>query len=255
MLRRKRVFTLIELVTVVIVIGILSGLGVVGYNQVLENAKAKVCNYNILGLDKAVEIYTLENDAFPASLGQLRKRDLERAYAEVFKGEELQAKMAYWFVKVNIPHQAYAEAFLTPENLGRYGVSKKLFHCPADVNGGTSYGINEDLSGLAWSDIPEGTPLVADSDTPTFNSATIIYRHKDKLFSSEGEALVGLKGKKKGRKGKKAEINGKLSAARDTIDALKEEFSSSCSAQGMTKNQRKKCRRDKAKAEGDIWGD
>ena len=59
---------------------------------------------------------------------------------------------AYTFlIKLDASDQAYAE-FLTYENLKEYGVTEKIFHCPADHNGGASYGINSDMEGESWAD-------------------------------------------------------------------------------------------------------
>ncbi len=219
MLRRKRVFTLIELVTVVIVIGILSGLGVVGYNQVLENAKAKVCATNQKALEKAIEIYSLEHDALPASLGLLRLEDLRKGYAQALKGKELRMGFNYWLIKISTPSQAYA-AFLTPDNLKKYGVSEKIFHCPSDSDGGVSYGINADLRDLKWSEIPEGTPIIADCDNYTFNSSTNFpERHKRKLLTEsfaqmdlKGQAVVGEDN---------SQLSTEVSKAQDCISSFK----------------------------------
>lgn len=220
MLIRKRVFTLIELVTVVIIIGILSGLGVVGYNQVLENAKAKVCATNQKALEKAVEIYSLEHDTLPSSLGQLKLEDLQKGYAQALKGRRLRMSFYYWFIKVNTPKQAYA-TFLTPENLKKYGASEKIFHCPSDLNGGVSYGINADLKGLKWRDIPKGTPIIADCDSPTFNSTTVFPERHKRKFLTESFAQVELKNRGV-FKGNSADCQAEVDAVHDDIVTFKD---------------------------------
>ena len=197
----RKGFTLTEVVITVVLIGILSTLGIATYRQVLDNARQKVCKTNLKVLETAVEMYALENDALPASLGDLKPSHVKKAYAKVMRKEGWFTKFAYFFVKLNTPREAYAQ-FLTYNNLGKYGAASQVFHCPADTNGGISYGINAQLKGKRWRDISQDTLIVADCDTPTFGE--LAYRHIRHL----GAKRVAL-GIKKSKKMTKKEKEGK----------------------------------------------
>ena len=173
--------------------GILSTLGIATYRQVLDNARQKVCETNLKTLEAAVEMYALENDALPASLGDLKPSHVKKAYAKVMREEGWLTKFAYFFVKLNTPKEVYAQ-FLTYDRLGKYGPAAQVFHCPADTNGGVSYGINAQLAGKRWGDISEDTLIVADCDSHTFGR--LAYRHIKNL----GAKRVALGIKKNKRK-------------------------------------------------------
>jgi len=196
--RMRKSFTLMETIMVVVVIGILSTLGIATYRQLLDNARQKVCETNLKTLETAVEMYALENDALPASLGDLKPSQVKKAYAKVMRKEGWFTKFAYFFVKLNTPREVYAQ-FLTYDNLGKYGAASQVFHCPADTNGGVSYGINAQLAGKRWRDISEDTWIVADCDNYTFSSSgALAYRHIKNL-GVRRVALGVKKNKKIGR--------------------------------------------------------
>ena len=178
----RKYFTLIELVIVVVVVLILSTFAAGGYRQLIDNARSRVDQTNLKALGAAVGAYTLENDYFPATLGQLRLKDLKKGYARVIKKSDWLTKLAYFLIKVNIPAQASAAPFLSMDNLGKYGAVKDIFNDPADTNGPPSYGINVNLAGKRWSDIPADTIIIGDCDNWTFSSAAgLVRRHSKNL--------------------------------------------------------------------------
>jgi len=181
--------------------GILSTLGIATYRQLLDNAYQKVCETNLKTLEAAVEMYALEKDALPASLGDLKPSHVKKAYAKVMRKEGWFTKFSYFLVRLNTPKEAYAQ-FLTYDNLSKYGPASRVFHCPADTNGGVSYGINSKLAGKRWGDIPEDTLIVADCDSHTFGN--LAYRHIKNL----GAKRVAL-GIKKNREKVRKEKGGK----------------------------------------------
>ncbi len=164
----RKSFTLIETVTVIIIILIFATFSMIGYRQVLDNSRQKVCSTNLMALSVAVEIYALENDVLPASLGNLKPEHLKKGYAKAISQRDWLTKFSYFFLKLNSSPKAYA-AFLTPENLEKYGVDSKIFHCPADTDGLPSYGINKRLRGKKWEEISADTIIIAECDRNTFN--------------------------------------------------------------------------------------
>ena len=65
-------YTLVELLTVLSIILILTTAGIFVYNICIANARGTVCQTNLQALEKATDSYTAETDALPASLGQLK---------------------------------------------------------------------------------------------------------------------------------------------------------------------------------------
>jgi hypothetical protein len=98
-------------------------------------------------------------------------------------------KLCYLLIKLDASDEAYAQ-FLTYENLQKYGVTEKIFHCPADRDGGTSYGINGNLVGVKWSDIGGNVLIVADSNVHVFTSESQLskrHRHKALFATKDGD--------------------------------------------------------------------
>ena len=232
----------------VVVIGlIIATFTLVGYRQLLENARQRVCSTNLKALGAAVEIYALENDVLPATLGDLKLEHLLKGYAKAIDSRDWFTKFSYFFIKINTPPDVYAQ-FLTPENLKKYGVTPEIFRCPADTNGPPSYGINANLVGKKLEDIPEGEVVIADCDHYTFTSQDeFSFRHFSGFglkrlaqmltVTEEGKEVVKKgKGKKKGEpghkgKGKKkgkglskkvGKIYGFLSRLRDSMSRLRD---------------------------------
>jgi len=211
---KKKVFTLPEVMMVAIIVFIIVGLGILSYRQLVENARQRVCMLNLKTLEKAIKFYGLEEDTLPATLGELKLRHLRKAYAEVMReGNYLLNKLAFFVVKINNPSLAYGKyspsdngvGFLTPETLGRYGVTEEVFHCPSDPSGKISYAMNENLAGEKWEDVAPGTPLVVCTSCPTvgenggnlFDSSTgdgICGRHFKNLGFTKDVAEAVLKG-------------------------------------------------------------
>jgi prepilin-type N-terminal cleavage/methylation domain-containing protein len=192
-------FTLIELLVILLIILTLSSIGIFAYKRAIAQAKETVCTTNLKALRDAIDFYLSENDALPASLGQLKFEHLERGYARAMEENRWLKKLCYFLVKLDASDRAYAQ-FLTYENLKKYGVTEEIFHCPADPNGGTSYGINGNLVGVKWSDIPGNVLVVADSDVHVFTSESQLskrHRHKALVATKDGEVAAVYKDPKK----------------------------------------------------------
>ena len=187
--KRQRGFTLIELLVVLTIILVLSSIGIFAYQRAIAYAKETVCTTNLKALREAIDLYLFENDALPASLGQLKFEHLEKGYAKAMADRRWLKKLCYFLIKLDASDHAYAQ-FLTYENLKKYGVTEKIFHCPADPDGGTSYGINGNLIGEDWSEIGGNVVIVADSDAYVFTSVNQLskrHRHKALVSTKDGE--------------------------------------------------------------------
>jgi len=189
----KKGFTLVELLVVLTITLVLASLGMYLYQKSLVYAKETVCQTNLRALGEAIEFYASENDALPASLGQLKIEHLEKAYAKAMEDGGWVIKACTFLIKLDASDHAYAQ-FLTYENLKEYGVTEEIFHCPADHNAGASYGINGNLEGENWFDISEDELIVADCDNYVFYRADdLAKRHEHKAFGVKKRAeVVGL---------------------------------------------------------------
>lgn len=188
----KKGFTLLELLVVLTVLLILSSFGMYLYQRSLAYAKGTVCQTNLRALQESIILYTAENDALPGTLGELKLEHLEKGYAKAMEDRGWLVKASTFFIKFDASNHAYAQ-FLTYENLKEYGVTEEIFHCPADHNGGASYGINSELQGKSWSDVGKHVIVVADSDKYVFHSVDdLSKRHEHKAFAAlkSGEVVV-----------------------------------------------------------------
>jgi hypothetical protein len=194
------------------------------YNRAIAYAKSTVCQTNLRALETAIDLHTLETDALPASLGQLKLEHIEKGYAREMEDKGWLKKLSFFLIKMNSSREAYAQ-FLTPENLKTYGGSEAVFHDPADHNGGASYGINGNLAGKDLSKIDKDELLIADSDHYVFTSPEqLAGRHRGKAFViTKRGALLELNNEgegddKKGKKDKKDKKNKK--AQNDSVIAI-----------------------------------
>jgi prepilin-type N-terminal cleavage/methylation domain-containing protein len=175
-------FTLTELLVVVSILIVLSAVAMYIHQRFLGHAKERVCQTNLRALQTAVELYVAENEALPENLTRLKREHVEKGYAKAMENKGWLMKAYTFLITLDASEHAYAE-FLTYENLKEYGVTEKIFHCPADHNGHASYGINSDMEGESWVDVGNSVILIADCDSHTFNSTEQLkLRHKNRAI-------------------------------------------------------------------------
>lgn len=165
---KKRAFSLVEILVVVVIIGILATIGLPYFQNLVESSKEKSCETNLLTLQKAVEIYTMEHDNVPASLSQLKDKDIQRAYASVMSGKDAwQRRLAYFLVEGPQWGIAYAQTSFGMPHL----------RCPNNPDTSStqiSYGLNSALSGMTsilYKNLLGDVVIVADSVSTTFSYA------------------------------------------------------------------------------------
>jgi hypothetical protein len=172
---------------------ILSSIAVVSYQKVVQIGKESTCEANLKVLNGAVDAYVAENYAVPAVLGDLKRKHFEKAYAKVMNDTSWLEKFTQLVARTKLSRDAHAQ-FLTFENLRQYTRLKKFFACPSDENGGTSYGINDNVKGMRWFDISDNVIIVGDCDTATFDSISDLRARHGRgdlaLAMTKGETLV-----------------------------------------------------------------
>ena len=184
-------YTLVELMIVVTVIMVLSTIGMFVYQRAVAYAKETVCKTNLKALSDSILFYLKDHEVFPASLGQLKLRHFQKGYAKALEEGGFRATFSFFVLRADAANQAHAQ-FLTYENLREYGVAKDVFTCPADRDGGHSYGINGNLAGKAWSEIPADAIIVGDCNHPVFYTLEdLSERHRNNALVINTAGMIG----------------------------------------------------------------
>lgn len=120
-------FTLIEIFVGLIIISILASLSIASYRKTVEANKDGICKENLKVLQKAIDIYTLENDSLPLTLAQLTPQQIYLAHSQVVD----ETKENHFTAALrNILGIKLAWA----QSLAKYYASNRnIFRCPADA--------------------------------------------------------------------------------------------------------------------------
>lgn len=193
---RRKSFTFMEILVVLIIIGILATLGVPVFLNVIEESRARVCEENLKALKAALDIYAMENDQMPANLSKLPDEYIQRGYAKVISSRDKniawKIKIGEYFERLEHKNLAYAGNPAKPylnlkEDLAKGNLN--MISCPLDENspikgGGISYGLNESLKNMtsqAYRNLPATTLLIGDCENATFSDSdlsTLTKRHR-----------------------------------------------------------------------------
>lgn len=189
----KKGFTLIEIVIALSVLLIIASLAIFGYNSMVDKARRKVCEGNLKALTNAIEYYSVEFDALPATLGNLHQDHFDKAFARMMEEHPVSNRFYGAIARLGISGESHA-AFLTYDKL-KPMATEDNFKDPDDSNGGISYGINSSLTGKKWSEIGDDDLIVADSDSATFTGIRDIVSRHSRGITSEHIAMAFTKGK------------------------------------------------------------
>ena len=72
-LKRQRGFTLLELVTAMTILALLTSVGIVGYRHQTRVAREAVLKEDLFQLNHALECHRADRGKYPASIGRLRE--------------------------------------------------------------------------------------------------------------------------------------------------------------------------------------
>ena len=70
--KSHRGFTIVELLIVIVVIAILAAISIVAYNGIQSRANDSAVKSDLASASKALELYYVDNSAYPTNLSQLR---------------------------------------------------------------------------------------------------------------------------------------------------------------------------------------
>jgi prepilin-type N-terminal cleavage/methylation domain-containing protein len=183
---KKKGFTLMEIMVVVVIVGVLAVLGFYASQSFFENAKDRTCRANLMVLKHALDFYILDHEVFPAALAEIPQKYIDRAYASMLPDDHSwQVKLSSFiegFKKVSL---VYAQPFintLSPRDL-------EMVSCPKDLtpptlnNFDVSYGINVALRNQPvgqYQALGDATLLIGDCEAATFAGVNnLARRHGD----------------------------------------------------------------------------
>lgn len=174
-MKKKRHFTLIELIITLIVIGILVTIAIPTYRNVVERSRSEVCKTNLEVLLGAIKNYALEKDYLPASLGQLEDGHIRYAWDQVLESKGTwRVNFAYFVVNFAQGRVVFAQD---------YWSEVLSIACPSDDTPppqGHSYGINQEIAGKSleyFQGLDPSVTVVADSDSSTFPPTASRHKH------------------------------------------------------------------------------
>ena len=143
---RRAGFTLIEIIIAVVVLSILSAIGAISWDAMVDKTRQDICEQNQTILVGAIKFYIYDNQAAPTSLSSIYPKYTDFALAKIKKDHPVvYAKRAISLAMLRAiqPKDAVAA------NISPYlGMQTSVLHCPEDSNGGISYGLHEVFNGI-----------------------------------------------------------------------------------------------------------
>ena len=140
---RKKAFTLVEIMIALIIVSVVVSLSIVTFQKTIEANNDRICRQNLKVLQGAIEIYTIENNALPATLSLLTSEQIHLAHEKVIANPK-ENRLAGFFNNLIGVKPLFAD-------LGKYyGNDPKVRRCPADKTVSTdtnytSYTKNDDV--------------------------------------------------------------------------------------------------------------
>lgn len=175
---KKKAFTLVEIMIALIIVAVVASLSVVTFQKTIDANDDRICRQNLKVLQDAYEIYTIENNALPATLSRLTPEQIHLAYEKVI-AKPKENRLAGYFNNLIGIRPAIAQS------LGKYyGNDPKVRRCPADKNAPnivdnpdyTSYSLNSAV-------FTSTDDLENDSETALLYDTG--YYHRKDILSSE----------------------------------------------------------------------
>lgn len=209
---KKKAFTLVELMVVVIAMGIIMSFAYGTYSSYQNRTQIMVDQENLKILAAAIRIQATETGTVAGSLSELTPENIGRAYVQLFREGRPYTMLAHlkclWNEWCGVPT---AEALVPAEY---YGKQLKTILCPSDATpptgftftnghwvptGGISYempaaGVNSPRGkSLSWlMDSANGTQtLLYESDVP--DGSVVAFRHQGTVSGATAGVAVGIR--------------------------------------------------------------
>ncbi|MDO8747665.1 MAG: prepilin-type N-terminal cleavage/methylation domain-containing protein [Candidatus Omnitrophota bacterium] len=161
---KKKAFTLVEIMIALIIVSVVVSLSIVTFQKTIEANNDKICRQNLKVLQGAIEIYTIENNALPATLSLLTPKQIYLAHEKVI-GKPKENRLAGYFNNLIGIKPLFAD-------LGKYyGNDPKVRRCPADKTSAT--GISS--YALDAGSVGSGKTFTNTTELTTKNTGAIIY--------------------------------------------------------------------------------
>jgi prepilin-type N-terminal cleavage/methylation domain-containing protein len=131
-MRYKKAFTLTEILIVVFILAILSSVGIVSWDRMIEKARVSICQQNQAIILNGIIFYIEDNEAVPTTLSSLYPEYTDIALAKLREKHPVSAakrKILLALLYINDGRPAWAQSF-------RYyiGGNRSVLHCPSDPN-------------------------------------------------------------------------------------------------------------------------
>ncbi|MCX7926756.1 MAG: hypothetical protein N2606_01250 [Candidatus Omnitrophica bacterium] len=180
-------FTFLEILTTIVILGIISFLALIPLAQWVENSKAKTCEANLRLIKHALDLYMLDHDYGPQSLSHLPKRYFSYACSQLNNKRRI-IKLSGLSEYITSCSIAFAEPFIY--TLAEFDLN--LISCPKDntpptkTGGQTSYALYKGLIDMGikrYQQLNSTVVLIGDSDEFSFNGeiSELKCRHIDYL--------------------------------------------------------------------------
>lgn len=212
-MNKKRSFTMIELLVVIIIIAILASIAIPVYQYQVEKQKIDICTAHLEGILEALKIYGQKYDHVPSSLSKAWHEFGEEALAVVWERKKKE-KDYFYLAYMSTLRARYILATISYLNIGvtlqapppeseqlpsfsQFLADTSMLKCPADDTpydgkGNISYGINAALEAKTWAEA-KATSLdfvVGDSNLAQISSKDELNKcHKKGFFGTKKGAV------------------------------------------------------------------
>jgi len=170
-----------EIIIALVIVGILATLGIPAYQNAIEGSRARVCETNLRALKTSLDIYAMDHDTMPGSLGALPQEYINKAYAQVMQRPDAwKTKLANAILDWSERGLAYAYPnflfILAQRNIGMITCPGAEYR-PREGTGldeilSPSYGLNPVLklmNSTTYRKLPARTILISDCDAVELN--------------------------------------------------------------------------------------
>lgn len=158
-MKRRKSFTLIELIIVLIVLAILAAIAIPIYQNYIEQQKIDICTANQEAISAAITIYEMKYDIIPDSIAKVWRKFGDEALAIVWERKKKEGdytylayisfqKFKYFLANIFSFNTTYAQDLHT---LSHIIADKKILKCPMDTRPGAtiSYGLQPNSGTVA----------------------------------------------------------------------------------------------------------